>query len=140
MDISFAAGWEGKEVIVDTAVTHALRTEWLHTPGQAAARYEEHKDATYADVVDPVTQVFFPVVWDSFGNSGPKSAKLLRRVATAFASRYGTKRNLATICLARLNGCLHRALAAPLLQQRAATFRSMSSAAPSQPAAYSGEE
>jgi hypothetical protein len=123
IDISLPFGPDGRKVLIDVAVTHALRTDHLPFPGRAAARYETVKFTEYGPVTDNTTQWLVPLVFDSFGNHGPASERLLRWIANAYAARIGNERLGRLQCLARLNGALFRALATPLLGQCAAARR-----------------
>lgn len=123
MDIMLPSGPESKQVLIDVAVTHALRNSWLASPGFAARCYEPMKFAEYGSKVNTLTQEFVPFVFDSFGNIGPAADKTARWMARAYASRIGNARLSTLQFYARLNGALFRALAVPLLGLRTSSVR-----------------
>ena len=123
MDIVLPSGPESKQVLIDVAVTHALRDSWLANPGHAARCYEPVKFAEYQPKVNTLTQEFVPMVFDSFGNMGPAADKTARWMARAYASRIGNARLSSVQFFARLNGALFRALAVPLLGLRSSSVR-----------------
>jgi hypothetical protein len=123
LDVVLPTGPQSKQVLLDVAVTHALRDSWLSHPGKAAQCYEPTKFAEYIDKVNTHAQELVPVVFDSFGNLGPAADKTLRWMANAYASRSGTDRLGRTQFFARLNGVLFRALAIPLIGHRCSSGR-----------------
>ena len=90
MDVVLRSGCQGKQVLLDFAVTHALRADAPEGPEAAANAYSETtKWRRYAGQVDAATQVFTPVVVDTFGGVCHGARKVLGNIATASTRRAG---------------------------------------------------
>lgn len=91
MDVVVRRGLDGKQLLLDVALTFALRPDAIRNPGPgvAATRYEETKWSSYRRLIDPATQLFAPIVFDTFGGMGDQARRPLGRIATGCARRAG---------------------------------------------------
>ena len=116
LDICFLH--QGKNWLLDVAVTHALRpvckTSARLSPGGASTQYEGVKRNKYGSFVDLGSQKLCPMVVDTFGAWGVSAAEPLAVIGAAYAKRKNSSIGRAEF-RARLGGSVQRAIAALLL-------------------------
>ena len=108
----------GKHILVDVAVTHALRSVHVDhaaaAPGGACDEYAKVKFATYGHLLLQ-NQVLKPFVVDTFGAFGTDAQELLRLIGSAFCQRTNSgqlgKHEVATV----INSIVMRGVAGLLL-------------------------
>ena len=89
LDLGFV--FRGKKILVDVAVTHALRPDHVDfaaaAPGGAVNVYGQSKFTTYGSLLNPQTQVLVPFVADTYGAWSTGALETIKIVGRAFAAR-----------------------------------------------------
>ena len=89
LDVGFP--FKGKTMLVDVAITHALRPDFVDsaalTSGGAANKYSWTKFATYGGLVNQQTQVLLPFVAETFGAWSDGALETISIVGRAYAAR-----------------------------------------------------
>ena len=116
--IDISVFWQGKEHLIDVAITHPLREGGLHdastSPGGAATTYEKVKISEYGRYVD-ATQQLVPLIFDTVGAVGESGRKFLAGIAAEYVKRYNSGTPGRLEFFARINGKLMRQIANILL-------------------------
>ena len=89
LDVAFVL--KGKTVLIDVAITHALRPEHVdfaaHKPGGAATQYGLSKFATYGALLNEQAHILIPFVADTFGAWSDGALEAIKTVGRAYAAR-----------------------------------------------------
>ena len=116
IDVAFF--FEGKNHLVDVAITHALRADFVDfaaaTPGGAANEYAKSKFRHYGSHLHP-SQVLHPFVCDTFGALSTGAYKVLDILGSAYAARTNSDRAGKLEVAAVINSLVMRGVASLLL-------------------------